>query len=68
MACSLKPEGNIDLTDLRKGRTMDKWQITYSDGTKDGVIVPMPLDTAVEYAKKGDVVLIERLDRPTESA
>ena len=47
---------------------MDKWKITYSDGTKDGVIVPMPLDTAVEYAKKGDVVLIERLDIPTESA
>ena len=65
----MKPEGNIDLTDLRKGRTMvDKWKITYSDGTKDGVIVPMPLDTAVEYAKKGDVVLIERLDIPTESA
>ena len=64
----MKPEGNIDLTDLWKGRTMDKWKITYSDGTKDGVIVPMPLDTAVEYAKKGDVVLIERLDIPTESA
>ena len=47
---------------------MDRWQITYSDGTKDGVIVPMPLDTAVEYAKKGDVVLIERLDSPYKSS